>query len=243
VTAEWAAEAAQAADASPTVGQITITPKRADAYVQASYELLADSGFSSELGRLLADAKDRLEGAAFATGNTGATKPYGVITIAAAVTTSIVPSAATNAFAIADLYSLVNAVPARYQANAKFLAHKAIYNKIRQFDTSGGAGLWVTLGGGRPGELLGYGAYEESTMQSAVTTGGLVLLHGDFSNYYIVDRIGMSVQYNPLVVGANQRPTGEAGWFAMWRTGADSVNPDAFRILQLNATAAAVAKA
>ncbi|HEY3260792.1 MAG TPA: phage major capsid protein, partial [Pseudonocardiaceae bacterium] len=85
VNAEWTAEGVEAADASPGFGQPKITPKKADAWVFGSYEVLADSGFASELGRLLADAKDRLEAAAFATANTGATIPRGVVAAVGAV--------------------------------------------------------------------------------------------------------------------------------------------------------------
>jgi predicted phage gp36 major capsid-like protein len=57
-----------------------------------------------------------------------------------------------------------------------------------------------------------------------------VLLSGDFSQYAIVDRLGATVEHLPLLVGANRRPTGERGWFLYWRTGADVLIPDAFRI-------------
>lgn len=241
VTAGWSAEAAEATDGNLGVGLLTITPKRADSWVAGSYEVLADSGFHSQLGRLLADAKARLEGAAFATGNTGATQPRGVVAAVAAVTTSLVSSATTNAFVVGDVYSVADGLRPRDAAQAKWLANKAIYNKIRQFDTAGSAAFWANLGMGRPPELLGQPAYEASSMESAITTGGLTLLAGNFEQYYIVDRIGMSVQYNPMVMGrTNSRPTGEAGWFAFWRVGADVADVGAFRLLQLNATRADV---
>jgi HK97 family phage major capsid protein len=241
VSAAWTAEGSEASDGTPTFAQPTITPKRADAWVEGTYEVLADSGFASQLGRLLADAKARHEGAAFATANAGATRPRGVVAAVAAVTTSLVGSAATNAFAVGDVYRVADELRPRDAAQAKWLANKKIYNKIRQFDTAGGSAFWANLGMGRPPELLGQPAYEASTMEGAVTTGGLVLLAGNFENYVIVDRIGMSVQYNPMLMGQTTgRPTGKAGWFAFWRVGADVVDPAAFRLLQLNSTTAAV---
>jgi hypothetical protein len=113
VTAEWLGEGSEAADASPTFGQPTITPKKAAAWVFGSYEMLADSGFASELSRLLADAKVRLEGAAFATGNTGATRPRGIVAAVAAVTASIVTAATTNAFVSGDVYRVADALRPR----------------------------------------------------------------------------------------------------------------------------------
>jgi HK97 family phage major capsid protein len=243
VSAEWTGEATAAADASPTFVQPTIVAKKADAWLTGSYEVLEDTGFSGELARLLADAKVRLEEVAFATGNTGATIPRGVVAAVAAVTASIVTSATTGAFVVGDVYRVSDAVNPRQEQNLGWLAHKAIYSKVRQFDTSGGGGFWANLNVGQPPILLGAPALKSASMASAVTTGANVLLAGDFSQYYIVDRIGMSVIYDPLVktTASGAAPTGQAGWYAHWRVGADVVNADAFRLLQLNNVAAATA--
>ena len=243
VTAEWTAEATEWADASPTFAQPSITPKKADAWIQASYEVLADSGFSSELGRLLADAKVRLEEAAFATGNTGATKPRGIVAAVAAVTASLVTSATTGAFVVGDVYNTAGALPARYEDSATWLCHKLIANKIRQFDTAGGSSFWANLGMKQPPQLMDSPLYRNSTMASTVGNANLILLVGDFQYFQIVDRVGMTVLYEPMVKGSNRRPTGEAGYAAYWRVGSDTTNVDAFRCLQLNQTAAAVALA
>jgi len=244
VSAEWTAEGVQAADASPTFAQPTITPKKADAWVFGSYEVLADSGFAAELGRLLADAKVRLEEAAFATANTGATIPRGVVAAVAAVTASIVTSAATNAFAVGDIYNTSDALRPRDASQASWIANKKIFSLARRFDTAGGSAFWANLGMGRPQQLLGQPVYECSTMTGVVSTGANVLLAGNFSEYYIVDRVGMSVIYDPMVKSTgNGRPTGQGGWYAFWRVGADVVDPDAFRLLQLNTVAAATALA
>lgn len=238
VSAEWTAEATNAADASPTFTSPVIVAKKADAWLTGSYEVFEDSGFSNDLARLLADAKARLEEDAFGTGNTGATKPRGVVAAVAAVTASIVTSATTGALVVGDIHNTSNAVNPRQEQNLAWLASKAIYSKIRQFDTAGGSAFWANLQVGQPPILLGAPALKSSAMATAVTTGANILLAGDFSQYYIVDRIGMSVIYDPLVKSTNQAPMGQAGWYAHWRVGADVVNADAFRLLQLNGTAA-----
>jgi HK97 family phage major capsid protein len=244
VTAEWLGEGSEAADASPTFGQPVITPKKAAAWVFGSYEMLADSGFASELSRLLADAKVRLEGAAFATGNTGATRPRGIVAAVAAVTASIVTAATTNAFVSGDVYRVADALRPRDAARASWIANKRIYSLIRQMDTAGGSAFWANLGMGVPSQLLGQPQYEASTMSSVVTTGGNILLAGNFDQYVIVDRVGMSIMYEPMVKSTgNGRPTGQAGWFAFWRVGADVTDVDAFRLLQLNQVAANTALA
>jgi HK97 family phage major capsid protein len=238
VTAEWLGEGSEAADASPGFGQPVITPRKAAAWVFGSYEVLADSGFASELGRLLGDAKARLEGAAFATGNVGASQPRGVVAGVAAVTASIVTSATTNAYVVGDVYRVSDALRPRDAAQASWIGNKKIFSLTRQFDTSGGSAFWANLGMAVPNQLLGQNIYECSTMTGAVSTSALVLLAGNFSEFYIVDRVGMSVMYEPMVksTGSN-RPTGQAGWFAFWRVGSDVVDAAAFRLLQLSQTA------
>lgn len=236
VTAEWLAEANQAADASPSFAQPSITPKKAAAWVQGSFEVLSDSGFGTEVGPLLADAKDRLEATAFATGN-GTTQPKGVITAVSAVSGSVVNSATTDTYAVADVYAVEQALPPRHRltGSPSWMANKAIINKTRQFDTSGGSSFWANLGMGQPEQLLGAPIYEASAMDGVINAGAenYSLLLGDFRNFYIVDRVGMTMVYEPLVKGANGRPTGEAGWFAYWRVGSDVVNADAFRLLDI----------
>lgn len=244
VTAAWTGEGVETSDATPTFGQPVITPKKADAWVFGSYEVLADSGFAAELGRLLADAKVRLEEAAFATANTGATVPRGVVAAVAAVTTSIVTAAATNAFAVGDVYNTSDALRPRDASQASWIGNKKIYSLIRRFDTSGGGSFWTNLGMGVPNQLLGQPVYEASTMTGVVSTGANILLAGNFAEYYIIDRVGMSVLYDPLIRSTgNNRPTGQAGWYAFWRVGADVVDASAFRLLQLNQVAAATALA
>ena len=61
-----------------------------------------------------------------------------------------------------------------------------------------------------------------------------MIVLGDFkAGYKIIDRMGLELVYNPLVLGSNRRPTGEVGWVAFWRVGADSVNDAAFQMLRL----------
>lgn len=237
VTAEWLGEGTQAADATPTFGQPTITPKKAAAWVFGSYEVLADSGFASDLQMLLADAKMRLEEAAFATGNTGATVPRGVVAAVAAVTASIVSSATITSFVVGDVYRVSDALRPRDASSASWIANKGIFSKIRQMDTAGGSAFWANLGVAVPSQLLGQPIYECSTMGAVITTSANILLAGNFKQYYVVDRVGMSVLYEPMVKSTNaNRPTGQAGWFAFWRVGADVVDADAFRLLQLHTT-------
>lgn len=225
VSAAWLAEATEVSDNTPTFAQPSITAHKAAAWLFGSYEVLADSGFASEVARLLADGKDRLESAAFALG-TGSGQPHGVIDSlvdGSAITTS----ATTDTFAVADVYSTQTAVNPRHRSKAVWFANNAIMNKIRQFDTAGGSSFWANLGASNPEQLLGRPIYESSDMDGVINASqeNYILGYCDMSNYVIVDRVGMTVMYEPMVKStSNNRPTGQAGWFAYWRVGADLID-------------------
>lgn len=245
VTAEWIAEATEVADASPTFTQPSITPAKADAYIQASIEVLADSAVSGELAMLIGDAKDRLEATAFATGS-GSGQPYGVMTRLSSGTGSTASRVAGSSgaagaadFVIADVYAVQNALPPRYRPNASWVAEQTNLNKIRQFATGSGPqhAFWADLGVAIPPTLLGRPVYESSAMDSTIVSGSNddILVLGDFRHgYCVVDRMGLEMVYNPVVVGSSgHRPTGEVGWAAFWRVGADVVDTNAFRYLRV----------
>jgi HK97 family phage major capsid protein len=70
ITAEWLAEAAEAADASPTFAQPSIATHKGAAYVQASLEVLQDSRqLDDTLAEMFADARSRKEADAFVLGS------------------------------------------------------------------------------------------------------------------------------------------------------------------------------
>ena len=231
VTAAWLTEGSTAADASPTVANVVVTPQKAAAWVFGSYEVLEDTDFGQQLPRLLADAKDRLEEAAFATGAGSGGVPQGVITGA----TTVVTTATTLVIAIGDVYATQQALPPRFRnaPGCAWVANVAIINKFRQLDTAGGASFWTNLGKGQPETLLGAPIYESTTMASTLASTNLLAVMGDFGQFFIVDRVGVSLIYEPLVKGSgSQLPSGQAGWFMFWRTGSTVAVVNGFRVMK-----------
>lgn len=253
MTVSWDGEAAQVSDDSPALGQAPIPVHKAQGFAVGSIEILADwASAEQELRTMFVESKDDADAIAFTTG-TGSAQPTGIVTaLAASAPTVLILPATAETFALADIYAMENALPAKYRlstmdgdvqsSRASWLAARAIYNRTRQFDTNGGAALWQQLGGGLPAQLLGYATYEASGMDgtfdpAATSAHNYLLILGDFRYYVVVDRVGMTVEFVPHVFGANQRPTGQRGWYASWRVGADSVNDDAFRMLDIPTTA------
>lgn len=236
----WDAEGSQVSDDSPTLASPNVPVYTARGFVPISLEARQDAAnVAQEVGRLLAFGKDVLEAGTFATGD-GSGKPTGIIT-ALTGGSSVVTSATTDTFALADVYALQGALPARFRKMAKWLGNNLIYNKVRQFDTSGGGGFWVNLNGDRPAQLLGRDVLEAEDMDGVInaTQENYVLVFGDFSNYVIADRLGVTVDFIPHLFQQTTagsgfgRPTGQSGWFAYYRAGADSVNDGAFRMLNV----------
>lgn len=237
----WAAEGSEAGDNAPTFEQPSVPVHKADGFVPISLEAMQDAAnVTAEVGRLLAMGKDSLEAAAFITGS-GSGQPTGIITALDGTSSEVSPTTAET-FAAADVYKLDEELPARYRVSASWMANRAIYNLVRNFDTQGGAQMWERIGNGMPPTLLGRPALESEDMDSgfddSVTADNFVLLFGDFSNYVIADRIGMTVEFIPhLFHTGNNRPSGQRGWYAYYRVGADSVNDGAFRVLNVATTA------
>ena len=236
VSAAYGAEAVQVGDSTATIAQPSIDVEKGHVWVAASIEITQDwSNLASELVRLFGDAKDDLEASKFTLGHGSAsTEPGGVVYQVGAVTASRVAATTTSAYGLVDVYNTQQALPPRYRPNASWMANLNYINRTRQFGTANNYhGFLTDLAGDSPGQLLGKPWYEASHMASALTTGADVLLYGDFSRFYIVDRIGMSVEFVPHVFGANNRPTGQRGWYCYWRNGSGVVDANAFAQLRL----------
>ena len=235
VTAAYAAEAAEASDNAPTLVQPSISPAKAHAFVPASIEISQDWGsIAADLGVMFAEAKADLEATAFVTG-TGSDAPTGIVTaLLAASTTTVVDAATASAFNLVDVYNVQEGLPVKHRARASWLANNAIINDIRQFATANNYhGFLTDLAGDTPRQLLGKPLYEASGMDSSVTTDAEILVFGDFSKFLIVDRVGLTVEYIPhLFATANNRPSGQRGWYAYWRNSSGVLDANAFRVLQ-----------
>lgn len=249
VNAALVAEGATAADAAPSdFAQIQVAPKKFAAWVLATYEAADDTNFGEQLPGLFADAKDRIESQYFATGS-GTNAPLG---IAAALGTGsrVAPTTTGTAFngtaAIPDVYNLQAALPPRFRqsARAAWLGNIVQLNKVRALDQYGGGAFWANLTSNTPASLLGQPIYEASDFSSTTTgtsaasgTASITLMYGDWNQFIIADRVGVSMLYDPMIKGtgsAAQLPAGEAGWYMFWRTGSTTGTTAGFRYLTIS---------
>jgi HK97 family phage major capsid protein len=249
VNAALVAEGATAADGAPSdFAQIQVTPKKFAAWVLATYEAADDTNFGEQLPALFADAKDRIESQYFATGS-GTNAPLGIIAGQGAggrVAPSTTGTAFNGTAAIPDVYNLQSGLPPRFRNSSRcaWVGNLVVLNKVRALDQYGGGSFWANLTSNTPASLLGQPIYEGSDFPSTTTgtsaasgTASITLMFGDWNQFIIADRVGVSMLYDPMIkgTGANaQLPAGEAGWYMFWRTGSTTGTTAGFRYLTIS---------
>jgi HK97 family phage major capsid protein len=237
VTAAYVAEATEATDASPTLAQPTITTQQGRAFIPFSIELGMDwDGLQSELLRLVTDGRDVLDATAMLTGN-GTNTLVGIIAIGttgALTTTQRVQTDVAATLDIDDVWDLAGQVRnTRFAESATMLGNGAMFDRIYRFTPSGSTTEPQAMPT-REGPLCGYPKRELSTLVNTTTTGSKVLILGDFSNFFVADRLGMTAELIPHLFGATNRfPTGQRGLYAYWRTGTVVAVANAFRYLEV----------
>jgi HK97 family phage major capsid protein len=243
VTWSFDAEAARVSDDSPTIAQPAVPIYTARGFIPFSIEVGEDyPGFASEMSRLLGEGYDELLADKFARGS-GSGEPTGIITALDANTNVEVAVTTDGSFGVVDVYKVWKSVPEKWRLRASWLMSVDVNNLIRQMGTANVYhGATVDLTAGAADVILGKQVYESSyfpDFTGSTTTAANTLVVGDFSNYLIARRGGMSVEFVPTLFQQQTAgsgfglPTGQRGWFAYARVGGNSINDLAFRILQV----------
>ena len=234
-TATFAAELTEVADNSPTLAQPDIITEKAQAFVPFSIEIGQDyANLLQELGNLLADAKNVLEGQKFALGaGHGSNEPQGIVTGLSGA--SIYTTATSATWAIADLYGTQNNLSPRWHANAQWLMSLPIFNTTKRLVASGST-VEPQIVSADNLLLLGKPWNETSDMATAVAANNKIAVCGDIKNAFrIVDRVGLTVELVPHLFGAaNRFPLGERGLYAFWRVSSGILVNDAARVVQVH---------
>jgi len=229
------AEAAAVSDDSITLAQPSISVNMARGFIPYSIEVGDDwPGFQAEMGSLLAAGYDDLLLSKFTSGS-GTNEPTGILTALQASGSYQVVVTTDGAFGQEDVYATWKALGQKYRKRAVWMASVGVENKIRQMGTSNVYhASTVALPENALGPLFGKPFYENAYMAdfTAVTTSASLLIVGDFQNYVIPRRAGMTVELVPhLFDVTNNRPTGSRGWFAHARIGGGVSNAAGFKLL------------
>lgn len=225
------AEAAEVSDDTSTFAQPAVQVHMARGFIPYSIEIEQDyPGFAMEMGRLLSDGYVDLLAEKVAVG-TGSDQPWGIFQ----TTTTTVDVTTDNTFGAPDIDKVWAALGERFRARSTWFMNVDVENDIRGFG-SGTATSRFTVDQTREGISLLNGRPVVLSDWAPTWTGtdaGKILVLGDFSNFVIAQRAGMTVERVEHMVGTtSNRPTGERGFFAHARVGSDKAVINAFRVLK-----------
>lgn len=183
---------------------VAFTQRTLKAYVMHSkgvkvpWQLLQDSAFDVE-GQILAPAFGerigRIENDYFTTG-AGTTEPLGVVTAATAGNTGAGAAAAGPTYA--EYVALFHSVDPAYRPMAQWMASDALVASARLIVDDNSRPIWLPAATGGlsddiPERILGKEVIINQSMDSPATTGGVPLIFGDFSYYWIRDVRGITM--------------------------------------------------
>jgi HK97 family phage major capsid protein len=232
-TANWVAEAAIVTDTTPTLGALVLTPLKEAAFMMASFEEVADTAIATQVPALLQDGFDRLEEAAFTTGN-GTTAPAGAVTRATVGSNTGLVNVANGP----AVYTPLSDLPVRFRVGAQakpyWVANIAVINLLRQVAPFTAATTSIVndqTADGIP-EMFGYDLLESTTMDASNSTGGHKnLLFFDANSFIICERLGTTVVMDPMISGTGGiLPVGVVGWYGYRRVTSDTSTATSLRV-------------
>jgi len=229
-TAQWTAENAAYTESNPTFAQKTIDAFKLTDLAKVSIELLQDSMFdlesyiAAEFSRAFGIAEEE----AFCVG-TGTGQPTGIFTASGGVVG--VTGGSATAITVDNLIDLIYALKSPYRRNASFLMKDITVSALRKLKDNNGAYLWQpSVQAGQPDRLLGHPLYT-SPYVPAVKAAALPIAFGDFTNYWIADRMGRTVQrLNELYAG-----NGQVGFIATERVDGKVILAEGIQLLKMGA--------
>lgn len=184
----WRSEAAVKNTSTAQFGEIVLTPYSLASIVPLSNELVADASLGtggsivSMIAGLMGTALAEEEDKAFWTGN-GSGKPTGIDNYTFTTLTANATDASRADTLIQALYKL----PQGYRGNAVVVANKNTWAKIATLKDSQNQYLLTGLANSPSPVLRGRPIYEQNDIGD-----GKVFI-GDFRDYYIADRQGVTV--------------------------------------------------
>lgn len=236
-----------AASNDPTLGLLNIPVHELRGLLQLSQQNLEDSMFNLEqfIMQRLARKFAQREGTAFISGN-GNGQPRGIMAYGTNLAYNAVPSNPTGkqtgltyipyipsgqAATLGQGDCLITAMhdlKAYYRPSATWCFTTATLGVLRLIKDSQQRPLWQPFAaGGFPGTIYDR-PYIEMPDMDEIAANKFPIAIGDFSNYLIVDRIGLNVkQLNELYAAQ-----GLVGYIARMRNGGDVLIPESFRVIK-----------
>lgn len=218
-------------DITDILGKVAFTPHKHGLIYKVPEELIEDMDF--DVLALLADRyavlAGEIEEAEFLVG-TGAGEALGILT-APVTGVDIIGSGTT--LSPEDIVGLPYEIRAVYRNNGMYMMPRSVLKQVRLMrDGSGGAGtgnfLWQpSFVAGQPATVNGFPLAESEFFPAAAADGDALMLFGDWSQYWIVDRMDYGVE----VLDQLYKAKGQIGYRIRRRYDGAPVMLEAFRRL------------
>ena len=216
-SASWAAIAEEAAfsDQTPTVGQVAFSLEKSGGLIKTTRELLDDSAVNlpALLTQIFQESAGRFEDVGIISGNN--TTQYAGIMSDSSV--AFYTMAGATSVVGADLIGTYYALNSQHRANATWVMKSTIAALINSIAiTAAGVHSIPSLTAAPADFILGK---KNQLVDSASGLGGnitsteKIAIFGDFRQYYIFDRVGMTIRRNDSLYMGND----QVGFFASRR--------------------------
>jgi HK97 family phage major capsid protein len=217
-----------------TEANLTFDVVQLDAYkiggiIKVSEELLADAATDLEayIARKAGQGLGVAEENYFINGD-GTGEPTGFLARADVGVTA----AATDALSFDEVKSLPWKLKQAYKSRAIWLMHTDIALAVSLLKNDVGQYLWpLEQQISNPPRLLGYPVYTSAFMPAELEAGAKVIAFGDFSNYRIQDRLGITIQKLVELYAE----TGQVGFRVRERVDGNLLITEAVQVLQMAA--------
>ncbi len=224
-------EEAAYSDNTPVVGQVSFTVRKSGGTVKVSAELLEDSqaNIPALLAQIAGEASGRYEDQQIIEGD-GTTEAEGLRTTA----TDGPVTASATAVTVADYLAWYFNLPAQFRTNAIVSTTSSFLGYLSAVgSTAAGIHLLTSLRENPEGPISGKQVaifdgtgWDDGAAPASAEELGCI---GDFRNYYLIDRVGMSVRRDDSVYAA----TDQVGFFVRKRGDGRVGLADAFRIFKM----------
>jgi HK97 family phage major capsid protein len=233
--ADWTTELAIGdEDTGLAFGRRELTPVPLAKWIKISKTLLRRS--TMPVDTIVRDAFARKFAYALENGylnGSGTGQPLGVFTASASgvpVSRDVDEDNTTTAFTYDGLINCQMAVKKQYRRGASWIMHRDAVKFVRKLKDNDGRYLWIpSIMPGVPDTLLGDPLRESEYAPNTFTAGLYVGIYGDFSTYWIVDALTLTIQVLvELYAGTNQ-----AAYLARLETDGAPTDPNAFARVKL----------
>lgn len=226
----WTDEVSLPTSSDESFGQLVIPVHTTTGLIKTSRQLLEDSAFNMEqfIQDEFSDSLALEEDDVYLTGN-GQSKPEGLLTNSDIQSNRVIKTDSSGTLGADDVIDLEYNVEEKYAGNAVFMARRKIVRELRKLkDQNDNYYYGSPANAEEPATFDGYPIVKPSTaLDNEVSSGNQPIIFGDFSHYWVVDRVDMSMQR------LNEKYAPQIGMLFRVRRGGKVTLPEAFSVLEI----------